>query len=88
MDLDHSQLVAHERGIVQVDDLDYVDEFGQLIDCLVQVPAVFYGNDDVDARYVCFLRIAGVDAFDIDGPAADKAGYVGENARLVVAKDG
>lgn len=47
LDFDHSQFITDERRIVEVDDFDDVDELGQLVDGLVEFPAVFDGNDDV-----------------------------------------
>ena len=59
-----------------------------MVDSLVEFPAVFDGNDDIDPRDVGFFSIAGVDTFNIDGSAADQAGYVGQYARFVVAENG
>lgn len=88
LDFDHGQFVADERRVVEIDDFDDVDELGQLVDSLVEFPAVFDGNDDIDPRDVGFFSIAGVDTFNIDGSAADQAGYVGQYARFVVAENG
>ena len=87
LDFDHRQFIADERRIVEVDDFDDVDELGQLVDGLVEFPAVFNGNDDVDTRYVSFFRITGIDTFNINGSAADQAGDVRQDARFIVAEN-
>ena len=87
-DLDHGQFVADKRRVVQVHHLDHVDELGQLLDGLVQLVPVLYGHHDVDPGHVPFFRIAGIDELDIDGPAADESGYMGQDPGLVVGQDG
>ena len=82
-DLDHGQFVTDKGGIIKVYDLDDVDEFCQLIDGLIEFPSIFDGNDDIDAGHIGFFRVPGVNAFDIDGSAADEAGNMGQTPGLL-----
>ena len=86
-DFNHCQFVADERRLVQIYNLDYINQPGQLQNCLVQGPLVFHGYDDVDTRHIRFFRIAGVNILNVDGSPADEAGYVRQHARFIIAQN-
>ena len=65
-------------------DFNNVNELAQLVNYLIQLSVILYRNLNINAGNRSLLCIAGRNAFNIEGTAADKAGYVGQNTGFIV----
>ena len=86
--LDEHELPCDGLILGKIDDLHHVDEFGELCHNLPQFVLRGDRDNDVDACDRGFLCIAGRDALDVEGTAADESCDMGQDARFVVDKDG
>ena len=86
-DAQQHQFALHVVALTEIDDLDNVDQFVELLDDLIERVFLFI-DDDGHAAELGVMARADIQGLNVIATAAEHASHAGQHAKLVFHEDG